>query len=57
MICALNYTLSISVWMSFTKRKDEMDDDEGNDDDTIKHINYIKLANFVLFFIVGSFYI
>lgn len=40
--------------MSFTKRKDEMDDDEGNDDDTIKHINYIKLANFVLFFIVGS---
>lgn len=31
------------------KRKEEIDDDEDNDDDNIKHINYIKLANFVLF--------
>ena len=32
------------------KRKEEINDDEDNDDDdNIKHINYIKLANFVLF--------
>lgn len=34
-----------------------MDDDEGNDGDIIKYINYIKLVNFVFFFIVGLFYI
>lgn len=32
------------------KRKEEISDDEDNDDDdNIKHINYIKLANFILF--------
>lgn len=32
------------------KCKEEICDDEDNDDDNVKRINYIKLANFVSFF-------